>query len=238
MRLRTLLIVAVMMIAAGSSGDAQRITTPRLYVIDGGVLESDPGRYRLSPSEVATTQLSVAAYLIVHPRGTLMWDSGAIQDGSWTPTGSPVVRRLVLSNSQDRQVTLRAPLMAQLAAAGVGPGKITYFALSHEHWDHVANANAFAPATWLVPQAQRDAMFPQTAEPPHPSTYAALRNSKAMIISGDHAVFGDGTVVIKPAPGHTPGHAVREAREDGRSGSVRGPIPLSRGADAEAAADR
>jgi hypothetical protein len=92
-----------------------------LYVIDGGVLESDPGRYRLSPSEVATTQLSVAAYPIVHPRGTLMWDSGAIQDGSWMPTGSPVVRRLVLSNSQDRQVTLRAPVMAQLAAAGVGP---------------------------------------------------------------------------------------------------------------------
>ena len=206
MKPRALLVVAVIMLAAGSFGDAQQITTPRLYVLDGGVLESDPGRYRLSPSEVATTQLSVAAYLIVHPRGTLMWDSGAIQDGSWTPTGSPVVRRLVLSSSQDRQVTLRTPLMTQLAAAGVGPEKITYFALSHEHWDHVANANAFAPATWLVPQAQREAMFPQTGEPPHPSTYAALRNSKAVMVSGDHDVFGDGTVVIKPAPGHTPGH--------------------------------
>ena len=42
-----------------------------------------------------------------------------------------------------------------------------------------------------------------------PSTYAALRNSKTVIISGGaYDVFGDGTVVIKPAPGHTPGHQV------------------------------
>jgi N-acyl homoserine lactone hydrolase len=209
MTVRVLLVVVAMMLAAGSSGDAQQISTPRLYVLDGGVLESDPARYRLSPGEVATTQLSVAAFLIVHPRGTLMWDSGAIQDGSWTPTGRAVVRRLVLSSGQDRQVTLRAPLIAQLAAAGAAPEKITYFALSHEHWDHVANANAFAAATWLVPRAQRDAMFPpSSSEPPHPSTYAALRNSKAITIAGDHDVFGDGTVVIKPTPGHTPGHQV------------------------------
>jgi glyoxylase-like metal-dependent hydrolase (beta-lactamase superfamily II) len=26
--------------------------------------------------------------------------------------------------------------------------------------------------------------------------------------AGDHDVFGDGTVVIKPSPGHTPGHLV------------------------------
>lgn len=29
-----------------------------------------------------------------------------------------------------------------------------------------------------------------------------------MIINGDYDVFGDGTVVIKSAPGHTPGHQV------------------------------
>ena len=28
------------------------------------------------------------------------------------------------------------------------------------------------------------------------------------VIEGDHDVFGDGTVVMKPTPGHTPGHRV------------------------------
>src|SRR5262245_46596879 len=65
-------------------------SSPRLYVFDGGVLESDPARYRLRPAEVATTQLSVAAFLVVHPKGTLMWDAGAISDDTWAPTGSAV----------------------------------------------------------------------------------------------------------------------------------------------------
>jgi N-acyl homoserine lactone hydrolase len=101
-------------------------------------------------------------------------------------------------------------LKTQLAEAGYSPADITYLALSHYHWDHTANANEFGAATWLVRQVERDAMFAQ--KPPDltkPSTYAALRNSKTVIISDDeHDVFGDGTVVITLAPGHTPGHQV------------------------------
>ena len=48
---------------------AQAQTSIKLYVFDGGVLESDPARYRLTKEDVGTTQLSVAAYLIVHPQG-------------------------------------------------------------------------------------------------------------------------------------------------------------------------
>ncbi len=50
------------------------------------------------------------------------------------------------------------------------------------------------------------------ADPPprvtQPSTSATLRNAKTVIINNeDHDVFGDGTIVIKWAPGHTQGHA-------------------------------
>ena len=51
------------------AGRAEAVRSVRLYVLDGGILESDPGRYRLKPEEVATTQLSVAAYLVAHPTG-------------------------------------------------------------------------------------------------------------------------------------------------------------------------
>ena len=205
-------VVAMSIMAAVwvAIGLAQQPRALRLYVFDGGVLESDPARYRLKPDEVKTTQLSVAAFLVVHPRGTLMWDSGAIADDSWTPTGKPVERRFMLSNGQPRTVTLRATLNSQLAAAGYAPSRITYLALSHYHWDHVANANQFASATWLVRKVERDGMFPQPPlEPPQPSTYAALQASKTTLIeSDDYDVFGDGTVVIKKAAGHTPGHQV------------------------------
>ena len=177
-------------------------------MLDGGVLESEPARYRLALEEVATPQLSVAAYLVVHPKGTLMWDAGAVADDSWVPTGRPVLRRLVLANGQDRRVTITAPLKSQLAAAGYEPADITYLALSHNHWDHVANANDFAGATWLVAQSERDRLFPKGGtDPPQPSTYAYLQNSRTTIIASDeHDVFGDGSVVIQSSSGYTPGH--------------------------------
>src|SRR5882762_1025888 len=82
--------------------------------------------------------------------------------------------------------------------------------LSHYHYDHTANSNEFAGATWLVRQIERDAMFAE--KPPgttQPSTYSALRNSKPLILKSDeYDVFADGTAVIKSAPGHTPGHQV------------------------------
>ncbi|PYR99030.1 MAG: hypothetical protein DMG12_21250 [Acidobacteria bacterium] len=90
------------------------------------------------------------------------------------------------------------------------PIDIEYLAFSHYHYDHTANANAFATATWLVRQIERDAMFAE--KPPtvtQPSYYAALKNSKTIIISDDeYDVFGDGSVIMKLAPGHTPGHQV------------------------------
>jgi len=101
-----------------------------------------------------------------------------------------------------------------LAGIGYAPGDITYLALSHFHWDHVGNANQFAGATWLVRKLERDTMF---AEPPSPRTepanFSALKNSKTVIITDrDYDVFGDGTVVIKSAAGHSPddrrGHPV------------------------------
>jgi N-acyl homoserine lactone hydrolase len=99
------------------------------------------------------------------------------------------------------------PLLPQLAAIGYPPETITYLALSHYHFDHVANANAFAESTWLVHASEREAMF--AVSPDRQTTYNQLKNSKTVILPNtDYDVFGDGTVVIKYAPGHTPGHQV------------------------------
>ncbi len=183
----------------------------RLYVLDCGVLHiADAGRFGFKKGELATTDMSVACFLVTHPKGTLIWDTGAVPDAAWKPTGNPVVQHVVLPDSQERNVTMLRPLKAQLAELGYLPSDIKYLALSHYHYDHTANANDFAGATWLVHEVERNAMFGE--KPPgttQPSSYSALRNSKTVIIKGDdYDVFEDGTVVIKLAPGHTPGHQV------------------------------
>ena len=130
----------------------------------------------------------------------MIWDAGAIPDSSFKP-GAPGTLR--------NGVSLK-PLTAQLAESGYTPADIKYLALSHFHWDHVGNSNVFANATWLTPKAERDVMF---GDPPSPRTepanFSELKNSKTVLIAKDeYDVFGDKTVIIKAAPGHSPGHQV------------------------------
>jgi N-acyl homoserine lactone hydrolase len=181
--------------------------SPRLYVFDCGTLEGDPVRFNFKREEMATTDMSVACYLVVHANGTLIWDTGAVPDVEVKSENQRTRHHIVLTNSE-RYVTLVKSLKRQLAEAGYAPADITYLALSHYHYDHTANTNEFASATWLVRQVERDAMFAE--KPPdliQRATFNSLRNSKTVIIkTDDFDVFGDGSVVIKWAPGHTPGH--------------------------------
>jgi glyoxylase-like metal-dependent hydrolase (beta-lactamase superfamily II) len=178
-------------------------------VFDCGRLEGDPVRFNLKREEMATTDMSVACYLVAHPKGNLIWDTGAVPDADVKSENQPTRYHIVLPNTE-RYVTLAKSLKRQLAEAGFTPKDVNYLALSHYHWDHTANNNDFAHATWLVRQVERDAMFAEKLpELVQRSTYSALKTSKTIIIkTDDYDVFGDGTVVIKSAPGHTPGHQV------------------------------
>jgi N-acyl homoserine lactone hydrolase len=180
----------------------------KLYVFDNGVLRGiDPAAFHLTKEEVGEPDMVCASYLVVHTAGgkteSLLWDSGVVADAD-IEAGKGEVKRGAFTLSASKT------LKSQLAAIGFAPKDITYFGLSHNHFDHVANANAYAGSTWIVQQPEREAMF---GDKPGPATvaalYAALKDSKTQVLHGeDHDVFGDGSVVVKAAYGHTPGHQV------------------------------
>ena len=172
----------------------------RLYIFDCGHLRiADPGRFSLTMDEVSTLELSVPCYLIEHPDGTLLWDAG-LSDS--LAEGSPHTQ------ANGTVTTVTATLRAQLEELGYQPADITYLALSHLHYDHAGNANDFVASTWLVQRPEHEAAFGDAQGFFDQALYAELENSETMLLDGDHDVFGDGTVVIKSAPGHTPGHQV------------------------------
>ena len=175
----------------------------RLYVFNCGSLDiSDPERFRFKKEELATTNMSVACFLIVHPKGTLMWDVGAVPDSALKPGEK---------SATEGYATITETLRSQVEKIGYEPSDIKYLALSHYHYDHVANANMFAGATWLARKVERDAMFAPVLpdKKMNPANYSELKHSKTILIpTDDYDVFGDGTVVMKLAPGHTPGHQV------------------------------
>jgi len=175
----------------------------RLYVFDCGSLDiPDTSPYQLKKEELASYKMSVACFLIAHPKGTLMWDVGAVPDSSFKPDGT---------HAPLRYATATKRLTAQLAEIGYAPSDITYLSFSHFHWDHIGNANVFAPtATWLVRKLEREIMFTDPPSPrTEPANYSALKNSKTVVVTKDeHDVFGDGTVILKSTPGHSPDHQV------------------------------
>ncbi len=173
------------------------VESVRLYVFDAGRLKSGNPAVLLERG-VKTTDMSVEAFLIVHPKGTLLWDAGVIPDELVVPTGTTEAR-----------ATVHTTIKGQLAAIGYKPSDITYLALSHNHYDHSANGNNFAGSTWLVQRPERAFMFPDTpaANPINGAArWSELKNSKTKILDGDYDVFGDGSVIILSTPGHTPGH--------------------------------
>ena len=77
--------------------------TVRLYVFDCGVLHnSDMGRFNLKNEDVTTSDMSMACFLIAHPKGNLIWDTGAIPDNSWKPTGAMIAQHVNLPDGSTR----------------------------------------------------------------------------------------------------------------------------------------
>ncbi len=147
---------AVVGLAAWPSVNAQtRKPAPpkslRLYVLDcGKITVANGDSMGFKPGELATSNMVTPCFLIVHPRGTMMWDTGEIPDSAFKSGVAPQTAGAF---------TVDRPLLPQLAAIGYTPADITYLALSHYHGDHVANANAFAGSTWIVQKGDRDAIF-------------------------------------------------------------------------------
>jgi glyoxylase-like metal-dependent hydrolase (beta-lactamase superfamily II) len=204
--IRVRALIVLLCVASALTSAQQRKAQPpssvRLYVFDCGKLDiPDISPYQLTRAEIATDVMSVPCFLVAHPKGTLMWDVGVVPDRLIAPGSSGTLRGYASSTRK---------LETQLNEVGYAPSDITFLSFSHFHWDHVGNANLFARATWLVRKAERDVMF---SDPPSPRTepenFKALKDSRTTFITtADYDVFGDGKVVIKSAPGHSPGHQV------------------------------
>ncbi|MGE8397235.1 MAG: N-acyl homoserine lactonase family protein, partial [Comamonas sp.] len=172
-----------------------------LFVFDCGTLISNkPETYGLTREEVKDTNFAVTCYLIDHPQGKILFDTG-LPDRF---VGRPVHENVTRTGMQQIKINT---LSGQLADIGYLPKDIDYLILSHRHHDHLGNANLFRDSSWLVEKVERDFMFSDAgrAQPIY-WYYDQLINSKFKYIEDNHDVFGDGSVTYIRTPGHTDGH--------------------------------
>ena len=188
-RIMMMVIALICLLADVASAEVQR-----LYVLDcGRNVGRDQARWSPGVNEGKSIEFSDNCYLIRHDKGLLLWDTGVPDAVAAMPDG------MVVANGA---ITYRRAktLAAQLTELGVKPTDVTYLAVSHTHGDHVGNVALFASSTVLIQAAEYDWAMAGANKP------AFAASQKLEKLSGDHDVFGDGSVTILSTPGHTPGH--------------------------------
>lgn len=191
--------LALMSVSALAANPA--VPSLRLYVLDCGTVEvSDISAFSPGVDKGKKKMLADTCYLLAHPKGTLVWDTGFPDALAGQPAGTQVTPNF--------RVRLPRTLAGQLKEIGYEPGEVTFLGLSHMHSDHIGNVGLFPNATLLMQAEEYAAAFgPDHAKFGNdPKNYPTLSSNPVTKLTGDHDVFGDGSVVIKRATGHTPGH--------------------------------
>jgi len=198
------LFIAALTLASGCATPVpgrQAAAVERLYVIECGENHAkDVSSWTNVPEDKGKPYVfSNNCYLIQHRNGWMLWDSGNAD-------------RIGAAGQANPRGTLTAymqkPLVASLKEIGLSPSDIRYFAMSHSHGDHSGNANLFAASRIYMQTAEYNAIHgpaPEKMGIP-PANFKDLPEANIVKLNGDHDVFGDGSVIIKSTPGHTPGH--------------------------------
>ena len=149
-----------------------------------------------------TEPLPILAFLIEHPDGLILVDtgesSGAGQPG-WLPAWHPYWRLAVRFD-----VSPEDEIGPQLRARGIDPEDVRTVVLTHLHGDHAGGIPHFPRAEFVVARGEWEAATGRGAElggylPKHLPSWL-----RPTLVSGEHQV-ADGLRVV-PTPGHTPNH--------------------------------
>lgn len=173
------------------------------------------GEIVADPSTGARSTAPYFFYAVEHPAGVVLFDSGChprlINDplGHLGPVAASEVE-LVLAAGDDAASKLRT--------AGISPDRVAHVVQSHLHFDHCGGLALFPDAEVHVQQAELDLI----ADPPAQqlTIYAPRDYEHAprwVAHDGDADLFGDGTLVMVPTPGHTAGHQSLLVRLGGRA---------------------
>ncbi len=179
-----------------------------LYLLVTGRIHRRAGAAYRGGSFFERRESSVTAVLVKHPRGDLLIDSGFGRDIERQFKLDPL---LALTTRYDRFT----PAAAQLASVGYAPASLRAILLTHAHWDHVSGVSDF-PETpvWISAEERRFIVEGGTRTAVARSAAGAryeeygFDDAPYFGFPRSRDVYGDGAIVVVPAPGHTPGSVI------------------------------
>jgi glyoxylase-like metal-dependent hydrolase (beta-lactamase superfamily II) len=201
----------------------------RVAVISTGAVEIRPEHVGpttrseltwLLTSRTWTEPLPINVYVIEHERGLVLFDTGqdraSVTDPGYFPRG-PL--RLAYSRLARFHIDEGDTLTRQLAAAGFDIAEVSTVVISHLHQDHIGGLPELGHADILVaadewaslcrPRPAMRGLLTRHIRLPGlrwtPVDFGALPNDDLAPFTSGVDLFADGSLVLLPTPGHTPG---------------------------------
>lgn len=144
--------------------------------------------------------LTGSCYLIRHGKDYLLWDAGLPKTLIGAPTSDHGV-----------SLSLERSVIDQIAELGIDPKAVSKVAVSHYHFDHAGQLPDFPSATLMISEKDWQVVSGQQETVPYLNRslfapWLGKTPGKLKTFAKDEDIFGDGSVLIKATPGHTPGH--------------------------------
>ena len=180
-----------------------------LYVLPTGVNHRTAAFARRGGSPWERWESVSNAVLVEHPRGDVLIDAGFGRLIRAQLRAMPLFFRLLTDLEQSQ------PAADQLMATGYDFKRLRFILLTHAHWDHVSGVPDFPSVPVLVTAAEHRFIyasgFPnapaRTIDPKRYQDYG-FDGGRYLGFEQSHDLYGDGSIVIVAAPGHTPGSVV------------------------------
>jgi N-acyl homoserine lactone hydrolase len=179
----------------------------KLTVLGCGRISCDRGLLFEGTVSREMTYVPVTCFVIEHPNGVLLWDTGmnrAVRSDAIGHWGGIAKRTLVPDLGPGEDVVER------LAEIGMTPDDVDLVINSHLHNDHCGMNTYFPNSRVLIREREYEHAYALMDQPSsgfiRGDFYGDGENVELIEYDDEYDVFGDGAVVLVSTVGHTPGH--------------------------------
>lgn len=184
--------------------------TLRVYALTCGWLTVPTAL--LLEGESGSLTVPVPAFLIDHPKGRALFDTGLHVDAQTDPD----TRLGRLAPFHTVHFNPGEEIRTRLAQVGCAAEQVDIVINSHLHFDHCGGNEQLPNATLLVQRREWEAAHDgELIERVYYDPQDYDHGHRVHLVDGEHDVFGDGSVVCVPTHGHTPGHQSLRIRAGG-----------------------